>query len=379
MGYNKKLVKELITFDQIFELLDEFGGEPEYVNESTIISRTICHNPLNAEASRKLYYYHNEGNGLFHCYSGCPDPSFDVFELIIKIANLQFHQEWDLNQAVTFLVYKLGIDAPTEELNENPILLQEDFEYFDKADRIKELDLKNYNVQLQEYDEKILSRFNYNVQITPWLKEGITKETMKKFNIGYYPGNDVITIPHYDSDARFIGLRGRSLCKAEAEMYGKYRPIRVNGILYNHPLGYNLYGLNATVDNIKKYRKAIVLEGEKSVLMYDSFFGSDNNIAVACCGCNFTVYQYYLLKKLKVDEIVIAFDKQYKEFNDEEHLRLTKNYYKILNRHINDTLITFMFDAGKDLQYKDSPIDRGPEIFMKLFKERRVFKGGMFK
>jgi hypothetical protein len=82
---------------------------------------------------------------------------------------------------------------------------------------------------------------------------------------------------------------------------------------------------------------------------------------------------------LGVEEIIIAFDKQYKEFNDAEHLHLVKNYYKILNRHINDTLITFIFDDKENLGYKDSPIDQGPEIFMKLFQERRVFEGGIFK
>jgi len=60
-------------------------------------------------------------------------------------------------------------------------------------------------------------------------------------------------------------------------------------------------------------------------------------------------------------------------------LHLVKNYYKILNRHINDTLITFIFDDKENLGYKDSPVDQGPEVFMKLFQERRVFEGGVFK
>ena len=377
MGYDKRVVKELITLEQIFDLLEEYGGEPEYTSEGNLISRTICHNHPNNEASRKLYYY--TSTNLFHCYTGCAEPSFDIFQLIIKIADIQFHQEWDLDRAVTFLVYKLGIDIPREDIEEAPILLKEDFEYFDKFDRIRNINLKNYTVQIQSYDPTILTRMNYNVQLTPWLKEGIEQKTLDKYQIGFYPGNDVITIPHFDIDSHFIGLRGRSLCKEEAEKYGKYRPIRIGKTLYNHPLGYNLYGLNKNAAAIKLFKKAVVFEGEKSVLKYDSYFGGENNIAVACCGSSFTIYQYYLLKQLGVEEIVIAFDKQYKEFNDEEHLHLVKNYYKILNRHINDTLITFIFDDKDKLGYKDSPIDQSPEIFMKLFQERRVFKGGVFK
>ena len=376
MGFDKKVIKELITIDQVFEILEEYGGEPQYYNDNIIVSRTICHNNPNDEASYKLYYYPN--TRLFHCYTGCAEPSFDIFELIIKIANIQFHQEWDLDKAVRFLTYKLGLEVPEEEEQEE-YLLKEDFAYFEEFDRIKEIDLKTYKADFKIYDDTILSRFNYNVRLTPWLDEGITEEALKNFNIGFYPGLDVITIPHYDIKGNFIGLRGRTLCKEEAAKYGKYRPIKIKDALYTHPLGYNLYGLNKNYKNIQEMEKAVVFEGEKSVLKYDSYFGSENNISVACCGSSFSIYQFYLLKSLGVKEIVIALDKQYKTINDEEHQHLVKNFYKILNRHINDVMISFIFDAGTDLGYKDSPIDKGPHTFLKLFKERRVFEKGVIK
>lgn len=378
MGFDKKIVKELITIEQVFELLEDYGGEPEYAFDGNIVSRTICHNPVDADASRKLYYYVN--SRLFHCYTGCAEPSFDIFQLMIKIASLQFHQEWDLDQAVRFLVYRFGIDVPTEEDKDifNP-LTKEDFNYFDKVDRIKKIDLNKYYATFKEYNEKILNRLNYKVILRPWLDEGIEQSTLEDYRIGFYPGTDVITIPHYDINDHFIGLRGRTLCKEEAEKYGKYRPVRIGNILYNHPLGYNLYGLNKNKNQIKKMEKAIVLEGEKSVLKFDSYFGGENNISVACCGSSFSIYQFYLLKNLGVKEIIIAFDKQFKEINDKEHIHLVNNFYKILNRHINDVQISFMFDGENKLDYKSSPIDHGPEIFMELFKERRVFEGGVFK
>ena len=34
------------------------------------------------------------------------------------------------------------------------------------------------------------------------------------------------------------------------------------------------------------------------------------------------------------------------------------------------TQISFLFDKNELLDYKDSPIDKGPDIYMKLFKER---------
>ena len=49
---------------------------------------------------------------------------------------------------------------------------------------------------------------------------------------------------------------------------------------YSHPLGMNLYNLNNSKNNIKDSSIAIVFEGEKSTLLYQSYFGLDNDISV---------------------------------------------------------------------------------------------------
>ena len=41
-------------------------------------------------------------------------------------------------------------------------------------------------------------------------------------------------------------------------------------------------------------------EGEKFCLMYQSYFGIENDITVAVCGSNLTNYQVQLLKSLDV-------------------------------------------------------------------------------
>jgi DNA primase len=60
--------------------------------------------------------------------------------------------------------------------------------------------------------------------------------------------------------------------------------------MYNHPLGLNLYNLNNSKDNIKKMQTAIVVESEKSCLLFQSYFGIENDITVACCGSNLSFY-----------------------------------------------------------------------------------------
>lgn len=190
--------------------------------------------------------------------------------------------------------------------------------------------------------------------------------------IGFYPGGDQITIPHFDINGRFIGLRGRTLCKEEGERFGKYRPLKIGKDLYNHPLGMSLYNLNNSKDNIRLVKKAIVFEGEKSTLLYQSYFGLENDISVACCGSSLSTYQVQELIDSGAEEIIIAFDRQFQEIGDEEFQHLKRNLLKLRAKYKNYVNISFIFDKNMITGYKDSPIDCGPEIFLKLFKERIV-------
>lgn len=109
---------------------------------------------------------------------------------------------------------------------------------------------------------------------------------------------------------------------------------------------------------------------EKSVLLYGSYFGPENNISVACCGSNLSVYQMQLLLEAGAEEIIVAFDRQFQELGDKEFKHLTANLTKIHNKYKNFATISFIFDKKMITGYKDSPIDCGKEIFLQLFKER---------
>ena len=130
ISYDKAEVKEGLTLENIFDLLQEWGGEPEYT-EFGIISATICHNAP-GEGSRKLYYYEN--TNLFKCFTGC-DTTFDIFELAIKIFKIQSNKEYDLNEAVKYIAFKFGIitNKSTEEDNYNQLL---DWKILNNYDRI---------------------------------------------------------------------------------------------------------------------------------------------------------------------------------------------------------------------------------------------------
>ena len=361
--YNKKEVRSKLHIDDIFQLLEEWGGEPGYA-EFGILSSTICHNPP-GEGSRKLYYYTN--TDLFTCYSGCPEKSFDIFELLIKVAKIQWNKEYDLNDAVRYIAVKFGL-AGYAELDEQESLL--DWKTFDSYDRIDKLEIKDYHVELKEYNDTILNNLNYNVYIKPWIDEGITQEILKHARIGYFPPTGQITIPHFDKDGKFIGLRGRTLSKLDAERYGKYRPMVIGKKQFNHPLGMNLYNLNNSKFNIQKSGIAIIFESEKSTLKYQSYFGIKNDLSVACCGSNISAYQVQLLLDYGAKEMVIAFDRQWQEKFDEEYNHWTKSLEKLNERFKNDINISIIYDRNMITGYKDAPVDRGQDIFLQLWQER---------
>ena len=363
--FDKLKIREALTSENIFDLLQEWGGDP-IVTSFGFISATICHNAP-GNGSKKLYYYEN--TGLFKCFTGC-DAYFDVFELFIKVASIQHQKELDLNDSVRWIAQRFGLSGDYQDSTDLSTL--DDWKYFANYERIQDIELKDNNVVLKEYDTEILNRFNYQVRLTPWLNEGITQAALDRGKIGFYPGGDQITIPHYDKNGRFIGLRGRCLCAEEGDLYGKYRPLKINKELYNHPLGMNLYNLNNSKDNIKLMKKAIVFEGEKSDLLYASYFGLENDISVACCGSSISPYQIQLLLDCGAEEIIIAFDRQFEEIGDDEFKRLKTNLIKLRNKYKRDAIISFIFDKNKLTGYKSSPIDCGPQIFLQLFKERIV-------
>ena len=366
--FDKQEIKENLSLDNIFDLLTEWGGQPEKC-PTGLISKTICHNKAPEEASRKLYYYEN--SKLFRCYTGgCEEPVFDIFQLCIKVMNLQYNLIYDLNESIRWIAQYFNLTGKEE----NSFITEtiEDWNILSNYSRIQDIQIAAPHIVLQEYDDTILQYFNYDVKITPWLQEGISEQVLEHAEIGYYPGEAQITIPHFDKNGRFIGLRGRSMVKEEAELYGKYRPVKIGNQIYSHPLGLNLYNFNNSRCIIPKVKKAIVFESEKSTLLYQTYFGFDRDISVACCGSSISSYQIQLLIDSGAREIVIAFDRQFQNIGDEEYFRWINNLKKLQMKYKNYVQISCILDKQKITSYKASPIDEGKEKFLQLFKERII-------
>lgn len=363
--YDKKAIREELSIDDYFQLVTEWGGNPEFTPFG-FISDTICHNPP-GEGSRKLYFYEN--SDLFKCYTDC-DCAFDIFELTIKVAQIQSNRKIDLNDAVRYLAAKFNIVIALDDTEDIGLA---DWQYLIAYDKINDIPIVNQVPQLKEYDKRILEPLAINPNyLTPWINDHIKPEILAHAQIGYNFSTDQISIPHFDKDGRFIGLRGRTMVKEDAERFGKYRPMIINKQQYNHSLGLNLYNLNNSKDNIKRMGKAIIFESEKSTLQFQSYFGLENDISVACCGSSVSSYQIQLLIEAGAREIIIAFDRQFQELGDNEFKHLKAKLLSLHKKYKNEVLISFIFDKHLITSYKASPTDEGPEKFMQLFKERII-------
>ena len=115
-----------------------------------------------------------------------------------------------------------------------------------------------------------------------------------------------------------------------------------------------------------------MFEGEKGPLQYASLFGEENDISVACCGSSLAKPQLELLIESGAKEIIIAFDKQFKEIGDAEFKSWKTKLIKLNKKYSSYALISFLFDKKGILKYKSSPIDEGKEKFLELFKERII-------
>ncbi len=357
--YDKNTLKEKLTIEEVFDFVSELGGEPIMGNE-LFTARTICH----GGDSHKLYYYAN--THLFHCYTGCGDASFDIYDLVLKVNKIAGFQNFTLSRAIAFVAKYFGYTSETFNFEDEQETI-EDWKIINNFKRNKEKSQPKI-IELKVYDDKIL-KYLPHPHIIPWEKEDIKFDIMQSRGICYDPLNEGIVIPHYDINGNLIGIRERTLIQ-ENEIYGKYRPAIINGKMYNHPLSFNIYNLNNSKKNIKKLQKAIIFESEKSCLKYASYFGVENDITGAVCGSNLLNYQFLLLYNLGVKEIIIAFDRQYQKIGDEEYQIWINKLKKISQKYRNFCNINFIFDTKNLLNYKDAPIDKGKEIFLQLLQER---------
>ena len=216
-----------------------------------------------------------------------------------------------------------------------------------------------------------VKNFHENTFYSGWINEGISIETMKKFGIRWYEFQKHIIIPHYNIDGKLVGIRRRSLRPEDKN--NKYTPEYVEGKSYEHPLGLNLYGLYENKKAIEKSKIAYIVEGEKSVLLSNTYYGN-KSVAIATCGFNVSKWQLQALLNLGVDKVYLCFDKDFDIRLESEYRKDEKVWKKTSEENgIKDEYFTgyIVRDRMGLLDIKDSPFDKGKETFETLLKDAK--------
>lgn len=347
-----KQIIDNLDINSIVELMKKLGADRYEEKEKFFIFPTICHNINSAEASMKLYLY--KDTKLFVCYT--EDGNMSIFKFLKTYYETR-QIEYDWFEDIYNVVLNCGNFRPKEGFDT--------IQYQSLKDRYR---IKKKQVELEKYPSGILDIFMKNYPVE-WLNDGISRRAMDKYNIKYSVSQNKIIIPHYDINNNLIGIRGRALNEWEIENIGKYMPIQIEKKWYTHPLSLNLYGLNHTKENIKKYGICYIGEAEKFCLQSESF--SFPNCSCAVCGSQFNKYQLdILMKNCRPKEIVICFDKEEKNKEDKYFFKL----YNLCKKYINYCKMSFIYDNDNLLKLKESPTDCGENIFKKLLEKRIIVK-----
>lgn len=345
---NYEEIIENLSPDAVIAMMLKLGADRYVDMGEFIIFPTICHNIDATEASMKLYFYKN--TKLFVCYTECANMSIFKF-LRFYYESRQIEYDWYQD------IYEVVCGCSSFNALENfaPSVyksLRERYQGKRKEKELPEFSANALGCFVKKYPDE-------------WLSDGISAKTMDDFGILYSISQNKIVIPHYDANGRLVGIRGRALNNWEVENIGKYAPIRLERTWYKHPLSMNLYGLNITKDNIRERGVCYLVESEKAVMQMNDF--SFPNCAVAVCGSSFNKYQLnILMKECCPSEIIICFDK-------EEEPGKSKYFYKLYNickKYCAYCKFSFIYDTEGLLDLKESPTDRGEEIFLQLLKRR---------
>lgn len=229
-------------------------------------------------------------------------------------------------------------------------------EYVPKSDTIRYM--KKYKRRKNSFSllppKKALSESELDKyeksKIELWIDEGIDQQTCDEFEIRYDPYDESIIIPIRDNSGRLVNI-----CRRTTDP--NYKIYGIPKYIYKYPMGQTdfLYGWAKSKDFIVSKKEVIIAEGAKSVMkLYQ--FGYKNSVAALTSHLN--EHQILPLIKLGYD-VVIAFDKDAKPYEDQNIKRLKKfcAVYLALDRH-------------NFLDNKDSPVDKGKSVWDQIYQER---------
>lgn len=203
--------------------------------------------------------------------------------------------------------------------------------------------------------DDIMQKYDSNSEkLKAWLDEGISQEVLNKYQVRYDPFSNRLVYPITNENGDIINVKGRTLdSDYKVKKISKYQNFFDIGVMDF------VFNLNFAKENIRKLGFVVVFEAEKSVMLAETY-GINNSIAIMTSSLNDP--QFELLVRLGAD-IVFALDKD-KDVTKDKNAQRLKRYVKV----------SYLEDTKGLLGEKDSPIDKGRDVFIEMYRNRRIWR-----
>lgn len=363
---NAKEILNKLTLDDYEKIFHALGVQEIKKHNEFWILPTLCHNLDITSASYKLYFYLNTRSTF--CFTEC-QKNRDIISLISDRWTLE-GKNFKFPDILAYICDICGITKDNSYTQPtNPQSWKNRLSIYQ--------DIKNSHYLGKRYDKDIL-KFLKPYYHEAFLNDGISKETMEKFGIGFYPTKNQITIPVYDLNGELVGIHCRNLTINDKRT-PKYIPLHtISDLDYRFKQHEVLYGLNMNLLYIQHKKEIQLFESPKSVLQLDSMY--TQNTGVGMFGLNLNKQRRDMILELGVKEVIIGIDKDFIDVYDDSQVNFTPEYIAYRNNVIKIAKlfngyckVSCMYDGeSKLLGYKDSPTDKGKEIYERLYNNRMV-------
>lgn len=198
--------------------------------------------------------------------------------------------------------------------------------------------------------QKELERFGV-IPYKKWLDEGLSVKTQKYFQVGIDVKTERITFAIHNRFGDPIGIKARYIGK-DQEIKDKFK------YLYLIPCNKSIefFNLHRALPYIQTKKEVIIVEGAKTC-MYLHQWGYKNVISIE--GDSLSDEQIKLLKGLGIEiKYIFVWDK------DKDCAFV---YHEI--RKLKGRLRYAIYDKDNLLSDKDSPCDKGKEVWVKLYND----------
>lgn len=358
---NIKLLKSSLSLEDHKSICKALGIPAFSENSKQIVYFTGDKhvNPYNG--SPKLIFY--KDTSIYMGFSA--GMSYDIISLTQRRLSL-LKQPSSFIDAINFILSVTGKEIDSVQR------LTKTHVYDWQADLEKFIRFRRTGTTLITYDDTILSQLGQSIP-QEWLDEGISEDTLIKYQIGYYERLNATTIPCRDKQGNLIGIRCRHWQPEEIEQ-GKYRPLLLlDGVTsFKFPTNEVFFGINYNWPEIERTGKVMLVESEKAVMKLDTIY-KEHNVALGMFGNNLGLKRRNELIKLGVNHVVYVPDNDWIGRGDEAYQEWEDKVIRFCKQFGGYAKVEIVWDNLGLLEAKENATDKDEDTWWKLYDAKEEF------